>query len=105
MQAHDAQAGGDEPGARPQPPHAHRGAILRWLSACVCLHRRLHLNPQEFKDVKFVKCNCNKDFKDVGKALAIKVAPTFHLYKGGQQVAVMTGAKVDELRELIVAHK
>ena len=102
MQAHDAQAGGDEPGARPQPPHTQRGAIP--LIAIGSLPPR-HFWLQEFKDVKFVKCNCNKDFKDVGKALAIKVAPTFHLYKGGKQLAVMTGAKVDELRELVVTHK
>jgi thioredoxin 1 len=59
----------------------------------------------EYTDVKFVKCNCNKEFKDIGKALAIKVAPTFHLYRGGKQLAVMTGAKVDELRELILTHR
>ena len=98
--------------------------------------------------MKFVKCNCNKEFKDIGKALGIKVAraclrpsehgyrilpcaacpsstppawasltryacafllcfraATFHLYRQGKQLAVMTGAKVDELRELILAHK
>jgi hypothetical protein len=33
------------------------------------------------------------------------VAPTFHLYRRGKQLAVMTGAKVDELRELVLAHR
>jgi thioredoxin-like negative regulator of GroEL len=36
--------------------------------------------------------------------VAAQVAPTFHLYKGGQKVADMTGAKVDKLRELITKH-
>jgi thioredoxin-like negative regulator of GroEL len=36
--------------------------------------------------------------------LLLQVAPTFHLYKGGQKVADMTGAKVDKLRELITKH-
>ena len=69
------------------------------------LHCCIVAASQEYKDVKFVKCNCNKEFKDIGKALGIKVAPTFHLYRNGKQLAVMTGAKVDELRELILAHK
>lgn len=30
---------------------------------------------------KVVKFNCNKDNKEMGKELGIKVAPTFHLYK------------------------
>lgn len=36
--------------------------------------------------------------------LGIKVAPTFLLYKGNQQVAMMTGAKAEQLRELIEQH-
>ena len=36
--------------------------------------------------------------------LGIKVAPTFLLYKGGEQVASMTGAKAEQLRELIEKH-
>ncbi len=59
----------------------------------------------EYTDVKFVKVNCNKEFKDIGKALAIKVAPTFHLYRNAKLVASMTGAKIDELRDLVLANK
>ncbi|KAK9804467.1 hypothetical protein WJX73_005097 [Symbiochloris irregularis] len=53
------------------------------------------------KLVHMVKFNCNKGNKEMGKELGIKVAPTFHLYKKGEKVAEMTGAKVDELRALI----
>lgn len=34
----------------------------------------------------------------------LQVAPTFLLYKNGQQVASMTGAKTEQLRELIEQH-
>ena len=34
----------------------------------------------------------------------VKVAPTFQLYKGGDKVAEMTGAKVEDLQELITKH-
>lgn len=36
--------------------------------------------------------------------LGIKVAPTFLLYKGGEIVDKMTGAKTEQLRELIEKH-
>lgn len=36
--------------------------------------------------------------------LGIKVAPTFLLYKDGRQVDKMTGAKTEQLRELIEKH-
>ncbi|CAL8472180.1 g11722 [Coccomyxa elongata] len=53
---------------------------------------------------EIVKFNCNKYNKELGVALGIKVAPTFHLYRAEKQVAMMTGAKIDELRELIDKH-
>ena len=83
--------------------------------------------------VKFLKFDCNKENAVVGKALGIKVAPTFHLYRCAQcctygapiirlaltharmalvlphsksvQLAVLTGAKEDALRELIEQHR
>jgi thiol-disulfide isomerase/thioredoxin len=88
---------------------------------------------------EIVKFNCNKQNKELGQSLGIKVAPTFHLYRdnkqvrsmparwfpctwgcsahrvgiiigcgswvvGGMQVAMMTGAKIDELKELVSKH-
>jgi thioredoxin 1 len=55
--------------------------------------------------VQFLKFNCNKDNAVLGKALGIKVAPTFHLYRAGKQLAVLTGAKEEALRELIDQHR
>ncbi len=68
------------------------------------LPQLVELNAQD-ADVDLVKFNCNKENKDLGKALGIKVAPTFHLYKGGSKVAEMTGAKVDKLKALIAENK
>lgn len=36
--------------------------------------------------VHVVKFNCNKDNKQMGKELGIRVAPTFHLYKKKEKV-------------------
>lgn len=42
---------------------------------------------QELGDkAEVVKFNCNKENKELGKSLNIKVAPTFHLYRGEKQV-------------------
>lgn len=51
--------------------------------------------------VTFYRVNCNKSFKDLGTELGIKVAPTFIFYKGGEQVKMITGAKLDGIRETI----
>jgi thioredoxin 1 len=55
--------------------------------------------------VRFLKFNCNKENASLGKALGIKVAPTFHLYRHSKQLAVLTGAKEEALRELIEEHR
>lgn len=55
--------------------------------------------------VLFYKFNCNKNNKELGQKLGIKVAPTFQLYKQGAKVAEVTGAKADVLRQLIEQHK
>ena len=36
-----------------------------------------------------VKFNCNKENKELGVSLGIKVAPTFHLYRGEKQVGAL----------------
>lgn len=75
-----------------------------WCGPCKMIKPILIQWSEEMKGVKFVKFNCNKQNKDLGKALGIKVAPTFFLYKNGDQVATMTGAKVDQLRALVDEH-
>lgn len=46
----------------------------------------------------FYKLEANRDNRDLGKELGIKVVPTFFIYKNGGKVAEMTGAKADKAR-------
>ena len=76
---------------------------LRWAGShlCMCGNRcgpckmilpQLVEMAAELKDrVSIVKFNCNKYNKDLGISLGIKVAPTFLLYKHGEQVASCSG--------------
>jgi thioredoxin 1 len=50
---------------------------------------------------KFYKFLCSKQNREIGVSLGIKVAPTFILFKGGVEVARMTGAKIDQLKDLV----
>ncbi|GIL78153.1 hypothetical protein Vretimale_7525 [Volvox reticuliferus] len=72
-----------------------------WCGPCKLIYPELVKLSQERNDVRFVKVNCNKTNKELGMALAIKVAPTFHLYRNSTKVADMTGAKLDKLISLI----
>lgn len=76
-----------------------------WCGPCKMIYPELvKLNVELAGRATIAKFNCNAYNKELGKELAIKVAPTFHLYKGGAKVAEMTGAKVDKLRALIEQH-
>lgn len=76
-----------------------------WCGPCKMILPTLVQWSEELEGkVEIVKFNCNKYNKELGVALGIKVAPTFLLYKNGQQVASMTGAKTEQLRELIEQH-
>lgn len=77
-----------------------------WCGPCKLIYPELVLMQEQYRqdDVLFVQFNCNKENKSIGKELNIKVAPTFFLYKQGEKVAEMTGAKTGQLRELIKQH-
>jgi len=72
-----------------------------WCGPCKVMLPELYKLQDEMPHIKIVKFNCNKQNKDLGKALNIRVAPTFHLYRNSQKVGEMTGAKIDKLRNLI----
>jgi len=76
-----------------------------WCGPCKVIYPMLQKMAVDQQDVSFVKMNCNKYNKDLGKALGVKVAPTFQLFKKSEKVAEMTGAKVDDLQALINEHK
>jgi thioredoxin 1 len=76
-----------------------------WCGPCKLIYPQLVTLSAELAPAATIcKFNCNQHNKELAKALGIKVAPTFHLYKNGQKVADMTGAKVDKLRALIDDH-
>eukprot|EP00873_Tetraselmis_striata_P011449 jgi/Tetstr1/431713/TSEL_021238.t1 len=76
-----------------------------WCGPCkIILPTLVEMNAAD-PDVEIVKFNCNQENKVLGKELGIRVAPTFHLYKGGEKLAEMTGAKPDKLKELIDQYK
>ncbi|KAF5834326.1 thioredoxin-like protein [Dunaliella salina] len=72
-----------------------------WCGPCQVMLPELYKLQDEMPNIRIVKFNCNKQNKDLGKALNIRVAPTFHLYRNSQKVGEMTGAKIDKLRSLI----
>lgn len=74
-----------------------------WCGPCKLMYPELVKISEELsgQGVQVVKFNCNAANKDLAKMLGIKVAPTFHLYRGSNKVGEMTGAKTDKLRSMI----
>jgi thioredoxin 1 len=58
---------------------------------------------QDFDGVAFAKFDCALDDgnKQFAVEAGIKALPTFHLYRGSQKVAVLSGAKAEKLKELV----
>jgi thioredoxin 1 len=76
-----------------------------WCGPCKMIYPDLVKMANSYEGrVQFTKLNCNKENKEIGVKLKIKVAPTFHLYRNSEKVAEMTGAKVDKLKALIESH-
>lgn len=74
----------------------------QWCGPCKLIYPELVKLSEELSPAAtIVKFDCNQHNKELAKSLGIRVAPTFHLYRKGQKVAEMTGAKVDRLRALI----
>lgn len=88
----------------PLPPSTPPHRPTRCGPCKIILPTLVEMNAAD-PDVEIVKFNCNQENKVLGKELGIRVAPTFHLYKGGEKLAEMTGAKPDKLKELIDQYK
>ena len=76
-----------------------------WCGPCKLIYPKLCELAEEMDGkARIVKFNINEYNKEFAKGLGVKVAPTFYVYKGGERVAEMTGAKIEPLRELIEEH-
>jgi len=76
-----------------------------WCGPCKMIYPELQKLDDELGDkARFVKLNCNQANKELAKGMGVKSVPTFFLYKEGEMVDMMTGAKIDALRALIDKH-
>lgn len=81
---------------------AHVSGVKSAKTARFCVIACLRDSNQPL--VRSLALLCWQENKDLGKELNVRVAPTFHLYRGRTRVGEMTGAKVDKLKELIAAN-
>lgn len=72
-----------------------------WCGPCKLIYPQLVVMSQEYPDVRFVKFNCSKKNKELGKALGVRVLPTFLMYRNSKKIAEMTGAHAEALRNLV----
>lgn len=56
-------------------------------------------------EVHFFLLNCNKYNKPLAKELNVKSVPTFKVFHKGVCLDTMTGARIDELRNMIEQHR
>lgn len=76
-----------------------------WCGPCKMIYPELVKMAGEYEAVHFVKFKITKENKELGKALGVRVAPTFFLYRSSRKVADMTGARVEKLRALVEEHR
>jgi len=76
-----------------------------WCGPCKLAYPTIVEFAKKYDDVVFLKMNCNEYNKPLAKELGIRVAPTFHFYKNGEQIDKMTGAKTEELEKLILKNR
>eukprot|EP00898_Chlorokybus_atmophyticus_P004884 jgi/Chlat1/5397/Chrsp35S05301 len=73
-----------------------------WCGPCKLMYPKLvELSKDYAGRVTFFKFNCNQYNKPIAKELEIKVVPTFHVYKRGERIQVVGGAKLDKIIEAI----
>mmetsp|Transcript_9302 Transcript_9302/g.12614 ORF Transcript_9302/g.12614 Transcript_9302/m.12614 type:complete len:190 (+) Transcript_9302:84-653(+) len=78
--------------------------FTEWCGPCKMIYPKLLAMANKYEGkVTFTKMNCNSNNKPLAKELGVKVVPTFYIFKNGNQVDTMVGAKVDVLEEKIVA--
>eukprot|EP00242_Pyramimonas_sp_CCMP2087_P010778 CAMPEP_0198197646 /NCGR_PEP_ID=MMETSP1445-20131203/1212_1 /TAXON_ID=36898 /ORGANISM="Pyramimonas sp., Strain CCMP2087" /LENGTH=219 /DNA_ID=CAMNT_0043866981 /DNA_START=105 /DNA_END=764 /DNA_ORIENTATION=+ len=75
-----------------------------WCGPCKMIYPKIESMAAKYKDsTLFLKLNCNPENKELGKALQVKVVPTFFIFDGTSLVETITGAKPDKVEEALVA--
>ncbi|XP_031487346.1 thioredoxin H2-like [Nymphaea colorata] len=74
-----------------------------WCGPCRFIEPAVHEFAQKYTNVSFVKIDVD-ELQSVASELGIQAMPTFLLFKGGNQVDKVVGAKKDELEKKILSH-
>mmetsp|Transcript_38381 Transcript_38381/g.71988 ORF Transcript_38381/g.71988 Transcript_38381/m.71988 type:complete len:156 (-) Transcript_38381:136-603(-) len=75
----------------------------QWCGPCKLIYPQLVKMQDKYTDgLVFAKLDCNKENKELATSLGVKVVPTFFLFKGKEQLGVITGAKPDVIETAIV---
>ncbi|CAO2832590.1 unnamed protein product [Amaranthus hypochondriacus] len=69
----------------------------QWCGPCKAMAPKFEKLAEEYRDVVFLKLDCNQENKPLAKELGIKVVPTFKILKDGNIVEEVTGAKYETL--------
>ncbi|PIN23221.1 Thioredoxin [Handroanthus impetiginosus] len=69
----------------------------QWCGPCKIMAPKFQQLSEKYKDVVFLKLDCNQENRPLAKELGIKVVPTFKILKDSKIVKEVTGAKFDDL--------
>jgi thioredoxin 1 len=73
----------------------------QWCGPCKLMLPKVIALSETYDDVVFAKLDCNQENKPLAKELGVKTVPTFKIFKNGEEVAEIRGAKYDDLVKAI----
>jgi thiol-disulfide isomerase/thioredoxin len=71
--------------------------FTQWCGPCKLIAPKVEELSYRYKDVIFLKLDCNQENKPLAKELGIRVVPTFKILQNKKVVAEVVGAKFDDL--------
>jgi len=73
-----------------------------WCGPCKMIYPFLEeLARDNAESLQIVKMNCAGENRDLVNELGVRVLPTFMFYKGEKNIAVVKGAKREDLKNLV----